>query len=173
MAKKVKYFRKEVSFAGEPVVLFSIDGSTWSTRKEELLEIQERHELEKASYGGQIKGGPQARIPTPRPKASSVQTRKTRGPISQQEGREEEAKGSAPSVAEKKEETKKSERKKAGKAAAKEKSKKSSAPAKKKESSKKSSKSSSKGKSTKKSKSLPSSKAKSKAKGKGKKKSAA
>jgi hypothetical protein len=39
---------------------------------DELETIKERHEQEKASYCGQIKGGPQARIPTTRPKPSSV-----------------------------------------------------------------------------------------------------
>jgi len=61
MARKCKYEQKIVSFGGKPVALYSLDGITWSSRKEELDGIRERHEQEKAAFGGQIKGGPQVK----------------------------------------------------------------------------------------------------------------
>ena len=72
IANKNKYLSKSVVFAGKKVTLFSMDGDTWSSRADELELIKERHEQEKANYGGQIKGGPQAGIPAIRHKASSV-----------------------------------------------------------------------------------------------------
>ena len=65
MARKSKYSQKTVRFGGKEITLFSLDGITWSSRKEELEAIMERHEQEKASFGGQIKGGPQAVKPVP------------------------------------------------------------------------------------------------------------
>lgn len=58
---KQKYLQKKVKFRGENLVLYSIDGDTWSSRKSELQEIAERHEEERLIYGGQIKSGPQAK----------------------------------------------------------------------------------------------------------------
>lgn len=76
VAKKKKYFSKEVKYSGKKVTLFSLDGQVWSTRKEELAEIMERHENERASYGDQIVGGPQAKIPTQRPKTTAVNAKR-------------------------------------------------------------------------------------------------
>ena len=64
MAKKTRYLQKTVGFAGGEITLFSLDGVTWSSRKEELEAILQRHEQEKANFGGQIKGGPQVRPPS-------------------------------------------------------------------------------------------------------------
>ncbi len=53
--KKPSYLTKEIKFGSQKLVLFSLDGCTWSSRKNELLEIQERHEREKIKYSD-IKG---------------------------------------------------------------------------------------------------------------------
>ncbi len=53
--KKGAYFTKEVAFSGKKMVLFSLDGTTWSTRKDELQAIKERHEREKVTFN-EIKG---------------------------------------------------------------------------------------------------------------------
>ena len=49
-AKKIRYLSKTVAFAGKSLTLFSIDGLTWSSRKQELLEIKERQERDKVSF---------------------------------------------------------------------------------------------------------------------------
>ncbi len=49
-SKKIKYLSKTVSFSGKSFTLFSIDGQTWSSRKQELLEIKERQERDKVSF---------------------------------------------------------------------------------------------------------------------------
>ncbi len=54
-SKKLNYETRETTFAGETIVLYSIDGVTWSTRKEELAEIMERHEYERTTFGD-VKG---------------------------------------------------------------------------------------------------------------------
>jgi hypothetical protein len=54
--KKIKYLTKIQKFAGQEVTLYSIDGATWSTRREELGEILERHERERVTFGGELKG---------------------------------------------------------------------------------------------------------------------
>ena len=59
--RRPKYFKKSIKYGKQEVTLFSLDGQVWSTRKEELADIMERHANERASYGGQIAGGPQAR----------------------------------------------------------------------------------------------------------------
>lgn len=59
--KSVRYMQKKVSFNGSQMTLFSIDGATWSSRKDELETIADRHEEERLIYGGQIKSGPQAK----------------------------------------------------------------------------------------------------------------
>jgi hypothetical protein len=48
--KRIKYLSKTVAFQGKQISLFSIDGVTWSTRKQELLEIKERQERDKVSF---------------------------------------------------------------------------------------------------------------------------
>lgn len=60
-SNKQKYQQKKVKFKGENLVLYSIDGVTWSSRKSELEDIADRHEEERLIYGGQIKSGPQAK----------------------------------------------------------------------------------------------------------------
>ncbi|WKZ56363.1 MAG: hypothetical protein QY326_06410 [Bdellovibrionota bacterium] len=45
--KKQKYLTKTVKFGGKTLTLFSIDGAVWSSRKDELTTIQERHEAER------------------------------------------------------------------------------------------------------------------------------
>ena len=47
MGKKSEYVQKTVTFGGKKLVLFSLDGITWSSRKDELRAIMERHEQEK------------------------------------------------------------------------------------------------------------------------------
>lgn len=54
-AKKHTYHARETDFGGQKITLYSIDGLTWSTRKEELAEIMERHEYERNNFGD-IKG---------------------------------------------------------------------------------------------------------------------
>jgi hypothetical protein len=49
-SKKIKYLSKSVAFNGKTLTLFSIDGQTWSSRKQELLEIKERQERDKVSF---------------------------------------------------------------------------------------------------------------------------
>jgi hypothetical protein len=50
MTTKSKYQTKNVKFGGKSVVLFSLDGLTWSSRKDELSEIQARHEQQKIAF---------------------------------------------------------------------------------------------------------------------------
>ena len=47
-ASKPTYQKKTVIFAGTEITLYSIDGVTWSTRPQELHDIQERHENERS-----------------------------------------------------------------------------------------------------------------------------
>lgn len=48
--KKSKYITKSVKFQGKEVTLYSLDGFTWSTRKQELALIKERQERDKVSF---------------------------------------------------------------------------------------------------------------------------
>ena len=52
---KGKYLTKSVKFGTKTVTLYSIDGTTWSSRAEELEAIQMRHEQERVTFA-QIKG---------------------------------------------------------------------------------------------------------------------
>lgn len=54
-AAKVKYITKTVRFGGKELVLYSIDGTTWSTRRNELLAVKERHEAQRITLND-IKG---------------------------------------------------------------------------------------------------------------------
>lgn len=45
--KKGKYLTKTVKFGDAEFTLFSIDGITWSSKKEELEDIKERHERQR------------------------------------------------------------------------------------------------------------------------------
>lgn len=54
--KKYKYLTKVQKVAGMEVTLYSIDGNVWSSRQDELAEIADRHDRERSSFGGEIKG---------------------------------------------------------------------------------------------------------------------
>src|SRR5690606_10717706 len=88
--KSSKYLKKTVEFQGSKLVLYSLDGDTWSSRKDELHEIVERHELQKQNFGGQIKGGPQ--VKTIKPESKKVRPKKLRkmAPVTAQSSEEQE-----------------------------------------------------------------------------------
>lgn len=48
--KKAKYITKTVKFGDKQFTLFSLDGITWSSRREELHQILERQEQERKSF---------------------------------------------------------------------------------------------------------------------------
>ena len=50
MAEKKDYMTKTVTLAGKTVTLYSLDGNTWSSRAQELTEIQERHANQKVTF---------------------------------------------------------------------------------------------------------------------------
>jgi hypothetical protein len=52
VSKKPKYYEKTVSFGGQSLKLYSLDGVTWSSKKEELHQIQERHEKQRLALQG-------------------------------------------------------------------------------------------------------------------------
>lgn len=68
--KKPVYLTKEIHFGNQKLVLFSLDGATWSSRKSELLEIQERHEREKVKITD-IKGGEAEEEAKPAPESEA------------------------------------------------------------------------------------------------------
>lgn len=47
--QKGKYLTKKVKFGGKTMVLYSLDGATWSTRREELEQIKERQEAQRVT----------------------------------------------------------------------------------------------------------------------------
>jgi hypothetical protein len=49
MAKKSQFMTKTTSFGGKKVVMFSIDGLVWSTRKDELAGIKNRLDNQKVT----------------------------------------------------------------------------------------------------------------------------
>ncbi len=57
MNQKLKFISKTVKFGNEQLTLFSIDGTTWSTRKDELILIKDRHEAEKVT-AAHLRGEP-------------------------------------------------------------------------------------------------------------------
>ncbi|MEZ4754514.1 MAG: hypothetical protein R3A13_09445 [Bdellovibrionota bacterium] len=59
--KRVTFKSKKVAFSGNEITLYSLDGETWSTRKDELIEIMNRHEDERKNFGGEIRGGQAAK----------------------------------------------------------------------------------------------------------------
>lgn len=67
-----KYFEKKTKLGSKKITLYSLDGQVWSTRKDELENILQRHQNERACYSEQISGGPQAKVPTVRPKITAV-----------------------------------------------------------------------------------------------------
>lgn len=77
MAKKIKYLEKEVSFGGGSVLLFSLDGCTWSSKKEELEGIMERYEQQKLNFGEQILRGAQAKSSSSENTEKSADSKKT------------------------------------------------------------------------------------------------
>ncbi|MBX7143670.1 MAG: hypothetical protein K1X79_04395 [Oligoflexia bacterium] len=52
--KKIKYLSKTVKFAGKSMTLYSLDGMTWSSRKDELHQILARQEQERAAFNQMI-----------------------------------------------------------------------------------------------------------------------
>lgn len=46
-SKQLTYMTKTIKFGSNTLKLYSLDGQTWSSRKEELEVIKERHENEK------------------------------------------------------------------------------------------------------------------------------
>lgn len=54
--KKYRYISKTSKIGGVDVTLYSIDGATWSSRKDELVNILERHEQERTAFGGELRG---------------------------------------------------------------------------------------------------------------------
>jgi hypothetical protein len=50
-----KIHTKKVIFSGKELVLYSLDGLTWSSRKDELKTIHERHDSEKVT-AAQLRG---------------------------------------------------------------------------------------------------------------------
>ena len=54
-AAKIKYITKTVRFGGKELTLYSIDGTTWSTRRSELMSVKERHEAQRVTMND-IKG---------------------------------------------------------------------------------------------------------------------
>lgn len=53
--KKPKLQSKTVKFQNKTLTLYSLDGMTWSSRKDELMVIAERHEQERLAFG-EIRG---------------------------------------------------------------------------------------------------------------------
>ena len=80
MIKKDKYFEKKVNVGGQAITLFSLDGVTWSSIKQDLSAIQERYEKQTMLYGEQITIGPQSRSRI-EAKKERVTKRKTGGEL--------------------------------------------------------------------------------------------
>ena len=100
--KKIKYLTKKIKFNGKDMTLYSIDGSTWSSRKDELTQIIDRHESEKLTFG-EIRGQLSANKPIA-PKKSPEKFNKFRQAALQEKERAvalveaEAAKKQAPAV---------------------------------------------------------------------------
>lgn len=50
--KRSKYLTKTVKFAGQSLVLYSLDGLTWSTKRQELQSIKERQDNQRVTLAG-------------------------------------------------------------------------------------------------------------------------
>jgi len=50
--KKLKYLTKTVKFGSNSLTLYSIDGLTWSSKKQELTVIKDRLENQRVTLGG-------------------------------------------------------------------------------------------------------------------------
>ena len=75
-ATQTKYLTKIVQFNGQKMTLFSLDGNTWSTRKLELAEIKQRHELQRAELAGKAEEADAATGPgadTEKPEEDSIE----------------------------------------------------------------------------------------------------
>lgn len=59
--KKSKYLSKSVKFGSKQLTLYSLDGNTWSSRKDELHQILERHDQERAAFNQMIGEAAKAR----------------------------------------------------------------------------------------------------------------
>lgn len=59
--KKSKYLSKSVKFGSKQLILYSLDGNTWSSRKDELHQILERHDQERAAFNQMIGEAAKAR----------------------------------------------------------------------------------------------------------------
>ena len=55
MTQKSKYLTKSVLFGGKTLTLYSLDGATWSSRKDELETIHLRHDAEQVT-AAQLRG---------------------------------------------------------------------------------------------------------------------
>ena len=55
MSQKQKILTKTTKFGSSTVTLYSLDGATWSSRKDELPIIMERHEAQKVT-AAQLRG---------------------------------------------------------------------------------------------------------------------
>ncbi|RIL00008.1 MAG: hypothetical protein DCC75_14115 [Proteobacteria bacterium] len=53
-AKRAKYLTKTVKFNGKEMTLYSLDGATWSTRRNELITIKERQEAQRISLSREV-----------------------------------------------------------------------------------------------------------------------
>lgn len=62
---KSSLLKKKVSFGGSEVTLYSIDGTTWSSRADELQEIIDRHKFEQAGFSSDLKGEEREKFKTP------------------------------------------------------------------------------------------------------------
>ena len=47
---------KRVKFQGKDLILYSLDGVTWSSRSDELNMIHERHTNEQAGFSSDLRG---------------------------------------------------------------------------------------------------------------------
>ena len=54
--KPAKLFKKTVEFNGSKVILWSLDGNTWSSNQQELATLEDRHLNMKTSFSLGIKG---------------------------------------------------------------------------------------------------------------------
>jgi hypothetical protein len=59
-SRKLRYHKRVQEYGGHKLTLWSLDGLTWSTNKDELMTIIDRQDEAHARFGGQIRGGQQA-----------------------------------------------------------------------------------------------------------------
>lgn len=114
--KKVKYISKTVAFQGKQISLFSIDGITWSTRKQELMEIKERQERDKVSFAAIKEENGETKV-VPKPATGASNDEEEEGEEGYEAGAESEGEETeaVAEVDENDEDSKRAPRKKAGK----------------------------------------------------------